>query len=311
MSLLANLKKKRNEINAAITDNLKGGNSSDKKDYTDQRFWKMQLTDAIGSALIRILPNPSGEMPWVEVQKYSFRGPGGWYIQNSRRTINEKDPVYDYNNQQWNDVGTEEAKEGCRGRKIQKKFIANILVEKDVANPENNGKVFLWEFGPQIMNMITALSNPEKDELGDTKEPVFVWDYEEGCSLAYKATQKMKSADGKWVPTYEKSEFKKPTPLCGGDEDKIEELLGKCYDLSEFVDPKNFKSYEELQKNLYRALGIAGSSKKAQEQEDSLEEFEQVANQSSKKPPIVKKAEKVDDEDDSESLEYFNSLLSD
>ena len=56
-----------------------------------------------GYAVIRFLPAPEGEdIPWAKDLDHAFQGPGGWYIENSLTTLNEKDPVSEYNRELWN-----------------------------------------------------------------------------------------------------------------------------------------------------------------------------------------------------------------
>ena len=40
-------------------------------------------------------------------------------------------------------------------------------------------------------------------------------------------------------------------------------MYNQLYSLEEFVNPKNFKSYDELKKRLNRVLGLGGSDKPA------------------------------------------------
>ena len=70
----------------------------------DDRFWKPEV-DASGNgyAVIRFLPAPDGEtIPWAKLYSHAFQGPGGWYIENSLTTLNEKDPVGEVNRRLWN-----------------------------------------------------------------------------------------------------------------------------------------------------------------------------------------------------------------
>ena len=69
----------------------------------DERFWKPEV-DAAGNgyAVIRFLPATEGEsIPWAKVYSHAFQGVGGWYIENSLTTINEKDPVGEVNRRLW------------------------------------------------------------------------------------------------------------------------------------------------------------------------------------------------------------------
>ena len=49
----------------------------------------------------------------------------------------------------------------------------------------------------------------------------------------------------------------------------MEELYGKQHDMSEFTDPKNYKTYDELKSRL--ALVLGESAPRTQKQEASLE----------------------------------------
>ena len=63
--------------------------SKKSESYKDDRLWKPELDKAYnGYAVIRFLPTPKNEdLPWVRVLNHGFKGPGGWYIENSRTTL--------------------------------------------------------------------------------------------------------------------------------------------------------------------------------------------------------------------------------
>jgi hypothetical protein len=104
--------------------------------------------------------------------------------------------------------------------------------------------------------MIEAKAKPEKDEFStEDPTPVYVYDAFEGANFRLKVKMKDK------YPNYEDSKFEDNiTALCDGDEDKMEEALNACHKLSEFTAPDQFKSYEELQKQLVKVLNLSGSS---------------------------------------------------
>ena len=54
---------------------------------------------------------------------------------------------------------------------------------------------------------------------------------------------------------YDKSEFDTPSQLFNGDDKKLEGVYKQLQPLKDFVDPKNYKSYAELQKKLTEVLG--------------------------------------------------------
>ena len=216
--------------------------------YEDKRIWKCEQDKAgNGYAVIRFLPIPKGDdFPWVQVYSYGFKGPGGWYIENSLKTLKQKDPVGEANSALWNS-GVESDKEVARSRRLRTQWISNILVVSDPKHPENEGQVFLFKYGKQIFDKINDKLTPQFE--GETSmNPFDPWD---GSNF------KLKIVKDKNYPSYEKSEFDAPSPLFNGDEDKIAAIWEKEYSLREFVDPKNFKTYEELKARFEKV--IAGS----------------------------------------------------
>ena len=136
--------------------------TSEKKSYKDDRFWRPELDKASnGYAVIRFLPAPPNEeLPWAKLYSHGFQGKGGWFIENSRTTLGEKDPVSEMNSELWNS-GIEADKDIARARKRKLQYISNILVISDPANPQNEGKIFLYKFGKKIFDKIQEAMEPE------------------------------------------------------------------------------------------------------------------------------------------------------
>ena len=137
-----------------------GGN--EQKSFGDDRLWKPDVDKAgNGYAVLRFLPAPEGEdMPFVRIWDHGFQGPGGWYIENSRTTLGDADPVSEYNSQLWNS-GIESNKDIVRKQKRRLSFYSNIYVVNDPAHPENEGKVFLYKYGKKIFEKLEDLMNPQ------------------------------------------------------------------------------------------------------------------------------------------------------
>ena len=126
--------------------------TTEKKSYVDERLWKPQVDKSgNGYAVLRFLPAIEGEeMPWVRVWNHAFQGPTGqWYIENSLTTLNQKDPVSEYNSQLWNS-GVESDKEIARKQKRKLQYFANVYVVEDTMNPENTGKIMLYRFKKEL-----------------------------------------------------------------------------------------------------------------------------------------------------------------
>lgn len=275
--------------------------------YKDDRMWRAE-TDKTGNgyAEIRFLPAPDGEdLPWARIWNHGFRGPGGWYIENSLTTIGLKDPVSEMNSQLWAS-GSDDDKKIARDRKRKLSYISNILVVSDPKNPQNEGKVFLFRYGKKIFEKIQEAMNPQFQD----EKPTNPFDFWNG------ATFKLKIRQVEGYTNYDRSEFSAPSAVLGGDDAALEKLWKKQYSLKEFTDPKSFKTYEELKTRLRDVLGDnirastsenaykGGAEKASFDDEDATPVVKKAAPQS-KKP--VKEST---DDDTEDALSYFEKLAS-
>ena len=238
-------KKSMEALNAELS---KMANQDSGKKGADERFWTPTVDKSgNGYAIIRFLPPPSEEdVPFVRLYDHGFQGPTGlWYIENSLTTIGKPDPVSEYNSKLWNS-GVESDKEIARKQKRRLHFISNIYVVTDSAKPENEGKVFLYKFGKKIFDKIMDVMQPQFAD----EDPVNPYDFWEGADFKIK----IRKVEG-WV-NYDKSEFAGQSALFEGDEGRLEEVYNKLYSLQDFVDPKNYKSYDELKAKLNKVLGV-------------------------------------------------------
>ena len=223
--------------------NITGGETTNAED----NIWKPVFDEnaGVGSAIIRFLPSKSSDdLPWVKLFSHYFQGPGGWYIEKSLTTLNKPDPVYEYNGTLWNS-GDEALKIQARKQKRNAAYYANIYVVKDPANPDNEGKVFLYKFGTTIFNKISEALNPKFDD----EEPIDPFDmWETGAN--FKIRMKMK---GDYL-NYDDSAFDKTSAL--HDDDKfLEAIYNKITPLQDLVDPSNFKTYEQLKARFDKVIG--------------------------------------------------------
>src|SRR6056300_852993 len=132
MASFAQMKKKNSfdKLNAQLQK--MSTNKQQQKSFDDDRYWKPDVDKAgNGYAVIRFLPSApqDGEdgMPFVRIWDHGFQGPGGWYIENSRTTLGEQDPVSEYNSTLWNS-GIESNKDIVRKQKRRLSFYSNIYV---------------------------------------------------------------------------------------------------------------------------------------------------------------------------------------
>jgi len=152
---------------------------------SDDRLWKLDVDKSgNGYAVIRFLPAPDGEdLPFVKVYSHAFQGPGGWLIDNCLTTLNgQKCPVCEYNSGLWNN-GTDAGKEVARKQKRKLTYVSNIYVVKDPANPDNEGKVFLFKYGKKIFDKLTEAMQPEFED----ESPIDPFDFWQGANFKLKA----------------------------------------------------------------------------------------------------------------------------
>lgn len=219
----------------------KGTNS-----YKDERIYYPEFNDnGTAQAIIRFLPSPDTDIPFVNVYSHSIKGPGGWYIENCPTTLKKECPVCKANSAIWNtDQDT------ARARKRKQSYFSNILVIKDPANPENENKVFLYKYGKKVHDKIMEKLNPGEDSID---EPVMVFDYYDGAD--FKLIIKKIKVGSIPMPNYDSCQFDNPSPI--GTDDEIDKVEKSLYKLGEFVSEENFKSYQDLEAKFNRVVGVS------------------------------------------------------
>lgn len=279
------------------------------KSYQDDRFWSVPMDEKTGNgtALIRFLPaGKNDKLPWVPMYSHAFQGPGGWYIENSLTTIGKQDPLGEMNTELWA-TGIEANKEIVRKRKRKQQYISNIYVISDPKNPQNEGKVMLMKYGKKIFEKIQEAMKP----VFEGEDPIDPFDFWQGADFRLK----VKKVDG--YPNYDASKFENQSPLLDGDDAALEQVWNSIYNLSEFHDPKNFKSYDELKARLDKVLGVkstpspsAGPSKSSSNQNkiEAKSASSVMTKDADDADEVPWKSNSTEEDDDDESLDYFRKM---
>lgn len=295
MSLDHLRKNRMSDINKLVAAAEKvGGNAGQQQaSYEDNRIWKPEIDKAgNGFAIIRFLPTPAGEdLPWVRYWDHGFQGPGGWYIEKSLTSIGLNDPVGEVNTKLWNS-GLDSDKDIARKQKRRLHYVANVLIVSDPAHPENEGKIFLYQFGKKIFDKMMDVMQPQFQD----EEPVNPFDLWEGANFKLK----IRNVEG--YRNYDKSEFEKASAV-SNDESELESIYSKVYSLKEFTDPSKYKTYDELKAKLERVLG--GTAPRTTAESITLDE-------SMSAPSVGKSkfapAEASADDGDDDTMSYFSKL---
>ena len=278
------------KITKALEKNLGPEDQANKNKYQDDRFWKPELDKTgNGYAVIRFLPaSEKEEMPWQRVWSHAFQDKGGWYIENSLTTLNSKAPVSEDNTRLWN-TGVDSDKDIARKRKRKLSYYSNIYIVSDPKHPENEGKVFLYKYGKKIFDKISEAMQPQ---FADEKA-INPFDFWKGANFKLK----IRKVDGYW--NYDKSEFEGVTPVASEDAN-IKAIWAKQYPLKPFVDPSNFKSYDELKEKLNRIIMGTRSTETVE-----TVDLPQQTNGQVKSTNVVN-SKPASEEDD--TLSYFSKL---
>ena len=277
------MKKKSGSSTKSLQEKIE--KSESKNSYKDDRFWRPELDKSSnGYAVIRFLPAFGQEdLPFVKLYSHAFQGPGGWFIENCPTTIGGKCPLCETNNKLWSS-GLDSDKDIARARKRKMQYISNILVISDPANPQNEGKNFLYKYGKKIFDKINESMSPEFED----EKAINPFDFWEGADF------KLKVRKVAGYINYDKSEFDSPDALFDGQDSVLEDLWKKQYSLQAFIADDQFKTYEALKVRLDAVLGEdVRSTEKNEETVETVEEPKSAREEVS---------------EESDALDYFEKL---
>ena len=208
----------------------------EKQSYGDERLWKPELDKSCnGYAVIRFLPSSDNEaMPWAKLWNHAFQGPTGkWFIENSLTTLNQKDPVSEYNSSWWNS-GVEQ-------------------------HPENEGKVFLFRYGKKIFDKLMEALQPQFED----ETPVNPFDLDTGANFKLK----IRKVDGYW--NYDKSEFDSSSKL--DNQDKVVESLYSLAEFTAPSNFKTYDELKSRLNDVLTGTQSSSSSAEDVELNDNVE----------------------------------------
>jgi len=301
----AALKRNRTDLQSLVQQAQAGTGENTQRQSEDTRFWvPTRDTAGNGYAVIRFLPGDAeAPTPWVRYWDHFFKGPTGqWYVEKSLTSIGQQDPLAESNSRLWNEDGSDEAKRTVRERKRNLRYVANVLIISDPSNPENEGQVTLFRFGKKIFDKIMDSMQPQFPD----EAPVNPFDMWEGADF----TLKIRKVEG--YPNYDASSFKGQSELFAGDDEAKEKVYNQQHDMSEWTDPKSYKTYDELKARLAVVLGESGSAtarKVVEELDDEIPDFPSspAPTATAAPAPTMTTAESsMDDEDD--TMSYFAKL---
>lgn len=317
---LASLKKKRGANLKKLQEKLEQSSGAPK----DARLWKPKFNadKGKGSYTVRFLPTKDGD-PFIEQLSYSFTGPGGNFYGLARQGIGEDDPVQIASINTFRKAkadGDAGLKEHAKKWLPKRKYYANVYVIKDGEVAENEGKVFIWQFGPAVYKFIKEAIQPEFDDQ-KAIDPFDLWEGSD-FNIRLVGTEIPDSRTGNMikVPNYDKCSFAtSPSEFMDGDEEVLEKIIDSTYDLTEFNDPSKVDSFEKVAERFkvvtgkpYNSLTQEGIDESVAEEENKIEMQNNQDNSSPVKEPDEPKEKEVEldtsDEEDEDPVAKFKRL---
>ena len=241
-------------------DSLTQSNSDPFEDSTsyvsevDTRFYTLPKNkDGSGEAIICFIPDQNQKI-FKKVFKFNISN----FVSGKKRfanyfsptTIGLPDPVQERWQKLWNDGLKDEAKKFSRTIR----YITNIKVIKDPLNPENDGKIFLYEMSQslkekikhavELSEMDKQLNRPRKEIFNPTKG----WLMKLTCKKAVNG-----------FTTYDDSEFFNVSPddprmadliPYKDAQSAIDDIKANAHPLDWFDKAENYKTYDELKEKL-------------------------------------------------------------
>ena len=160
----------------------------------------------------------------------------GQYVQTlSPQTFGERDPIAEERFKVLR-TGSEEEKEKMQAVRRLEKWLVNVYVIDDPANPDNNGKVKILRYGKQLQKIITeAIEGEDAEEFGPR-----IFDLgEEGVNFKIKVEQQ---GD---FPTYVSSRFTTAGKV-DLTEDQQKDIYDGTFDLNEVFTLKSYDDLKEM-----------------------------------------------------------------
>lgn len=217
-----------------------------KTDGADNRFYKLKRDEnGNGAVIIRFLPDPNMKM-LQQIYKINVNNQKGndrrWVSELSPQNINQPDPFH----KAWADLWQAGKKEEARKFARQTRYYANILVVKDPATPENEGKVFLLDMSQSLKQMLENAMFPSDADRALGAEPKALFNPLQGHNFKLVSA---KEATG-FIGYSKSSVVDAVTSVFDSKEEAVKFIQENCYPLDDFLKPEAYKSYEELQQKL-------------------------------------------------------------
>ena len=212
----------------------------------DERFYTLTKDkDGNGAALIRFIPDiERGRI--MEIFKINTtitkNGKKRFVNEFTPATIGQPCPFQE----KWSELYNAGDIEGAKNFGRSKKFISNIKVIKDPANPENEGKIFLYEYSGAMKAKLESAQKVSDIDKGMGKVAKELFNPLKGNSFRLVA---QKGSNGQI--NYDASEVvQEETSIYADVQAAVSDIQTNTYLLSGLIKADAFMSYDELVKKM-------------------------------------------------------------
>lgn len=210
--------------------------ASSRAKYQIENVFKPVYKNGRAEVIMRFLPSHPNEFkPFIENRTHMYEyEPGKFFGCACLEKFGQSCPICDHNHKLYTcGKYTKEEARPLRIANARRRFVSNIYIVKNDNAPETEGKVYRFEYGVQIMDMIrNAMQGHDDPEEGhvDGFNP---FDWKTGANFIYIAVQ------GTMGPKLDSSRFGRQRPISDGsgrelNETEINEIESKLYTLDEY-----------------------------------------------------------------------------
>jgi hypothetical protein len=208
----------------------------------DERFFVLSKDkNGNGAALIRFLPDSERGMiqKLFKINTTIIKNDKKRFVSTySPSTIGQPCPFQERWQELWNSGDKDGAKLFGRGIK----YVANIKIIKDPANPENEGKIFLYEMSGAIKDKLQNALDPSPQDRSLGAKPKELFNPLAGNSFRLVAKR---GANGQI--NYDSSEvLNEVDSIYDSVDDALDDIKNNTYKLSDLLKPESFMSYDQL-----------------------------------------------------------------
>ena len=219
--------------------------SFNEEKATDNTFFKLSTDEkGNGSAIVRFLPDPNNITAQLMYQinvNTERNGEKRWFAAWSPQTIGKPDPFQEEWARLWQAGMREESR--TFNRKIR--YLTNVYVVKDPKNPDNEGKVFLYEMPKTMMEIVKNIILPSEEEKALGAQPKALYNPVKGYN--FKIIRKKVNG----FPNFQTSCAEdKESSLFKTVDEAVAFIKENCYNIKDRLKESAFMSYEELVEKL-------------------------------------------------------------